>query len=142
MTCDRATACSCSLGALLSCSAPDISAEVTDHQSLLNDRAYAVCLCCQDVGFDTLDECGDAYPTVTSADRDCMSDALVGSEDQAQEYLACANMALQTYVQCLEGNQSCVDGQHQTCGSTHDAAMAACPALPSSAKAEFDICLP
>ncbi|WP_146155755.1 hypothetical protein [Enhygromyxa salina] len=77
----------------------------------------------------------------SGAERGCLDDALDGNEQPGKDYLDCANSALRFYVQCLDGNPGCEDGWNASCTNDYTAAIAACPALPSSVQSAFDGCV-
>ncbi|PRP92419.1 hypothetical protein ENSA5_49270 [Enhygromyxa salina] len=130
------------LGAMLSCSAvPDISAELTEYDELITDTRASACRCPEDLGFANRVECDDAYGPVSIAERQCLDDAVAGSEDDAQAHLDCVNMALQSYLQCLDANVECEEGAYDACTGDYMVATAACPSMPAGVQTTFDACL-
>lgn len=53
-----------------------------------------------------MSECFDQVGQITLSEHDCMSAALDGHEDEAQDYLDCANAAYQNYVDCWRGTST------------------------------------
>src|SRR5690349_1745128 len=92
---------------VVGCSGPDITEELNTYETLLGEINDLRCLCPQDLGFDSMAECTDSLGYVGSEERECFEAALDGHHSAAQDYLACANMALQEYSQCLSSNVDC-----------------------------------
>lgn len=65
----------------------------------------------------------------------------MGHEDPGKEYLDCANVALQFYLQCLDANVDCEDGAYESCTSDYMVVVGECPALPAGAQSMFDGCI-
>lgn len=128
------------LGAVLSCQSPDISAELDEYTDLLNIVNGLACECPQDLGYASLAECNDAFPTVNAMDRQCLANALDGSEEAGKDYLDCANAALRAYEQCLELNPGCEEGWYSNCNDNFGGAVATCAPLPADVQPAFAAC--
>ena len=127
---------------VLSCQEPvDISSELNEYETLVNDTNGSRCTCYMDLGYSSIVECDDDWDTITSAQRECMDGALAGHEDAAKDYLDCVNTGLQFYSQCLDANVDCEEGSVDSCTDDYMATVAACPALPTDAQTAFDTCL-
>ena len=125
----------------LSCQSPvDLSDEIDEYASLLNEATAEACDCPQVLGYSGIGECTDALGEVTPEDQDCAATALEGSEDEGKAYLDCANAALRDYADCLADNTSCDDTWYDDCSKDRTDALAACPALPSDVDAAFSAC--
>jgi hypothetical protein len=122
------------------CQGPDISPELDAYQQLVDDTNLLRCDCPQDLGFDTKAECDQAIGYVTTAERQCLEDAVDGEEADAQDYLGCANAALQNYEQCLAANVNCEAGANDACASVYSSTVAQCTQLPSDIRAVFLAC--
>ncbi len=125
---------------LAACQQTDISAEVDEYVVLLNSGVARTCECPEDVGYASLGECLDDLGQLGDLETQCLADALEGEEDAGKGYLDCANVALQDYSDCLESNTGCVDGWNDDCAADRQAALGACPPLPSSVAGPFALC--
>ncbi|PRP98528.1 hypothetical protein [Enhygromyxa salina] len=130
------------LCALLSCQAPpDLTADLNEYQTAINDANGAACDCPMDLGYDSIVECDEAVGTVTNDDVQCLADVLDGNEDAGKDYLDCANSAYRFYVQCLQSNPNCQDGWYDDCASDLTAQVAGCPQLSSDLRPMFMACV-
>ena len=129
-----------SLG-LAGCATPaDITQELNDYVSLLNDTNALLCSCPDDLGYASVVECDEALGTVGDSDRTCVESALEG-EDEANEYLRCANSALEVFEQCLELNSSCEPGEHTACQDGYSEELAMCDQVSSAAVGAISQCV-
>src|SRR5262245_43337746 len=88
--------------ALIACqSPPDITDEINEYSSLISDANDYACRCPQDLGYDSIAECGEAHSPVDAQEHECLVAVLDGHEEEAKRYLDCANAAYQEYVDCL-----------------------------------------
>jgi hypothetical protein len=130
------------VAAPLGCQGPDITAELNDHQTLLNDVNGRLCECPDILGHQSTDECFDALGVVDEVERMCFEDALEGQRADGQDYLVCANAALQKYEQCLASNVDCDADVGDSCTSVYTVELAQCTQVPSDVRAAFAGCIP
>lgn len=128
------------VAASLGCQGPDITAELNDHQTYLNDINGRMCECPEILGYQSADECFDALGVVDEVERMCFEDALDGHEADGQDYLVCANAALQKYEQCLAVNVDCDADASDSCTSAYAVERAQCTQLSASVQAAFAAC--
>lgn len=119
---------------------PDISGDIQAYADLLSDANSIACECPEILGYATIGECDDVMSAVDAGERQCLANVLEGHEEQAQDYLACANSAYQQYVSCLETNASCDESVYNDCTMDHETALAACPQLSEDVRPSFNAC--
>ena len=119
---------------------PDITPDLNEYETLVNNANASACECFAELGYTTPSECEADLPEVSITGRQCMDDALAGHEEAGKDFLDCANMALQFYVQCLDANVDCDPAAYDTCSSDYMATLSSCPALPADAESAFNAC--
>lgn len=129
-----------SIIAALACVPPDITPEVQQHASLLNETADLACQCPSDVGFEGYYECTEALGLVAAGGEECVLDAFEGHEKEALDYLSCANAALEDFSMCLSTNPGCLEGWYDDCAIGVGTALAQCPRLPTEAADAYNEC--
>jgi hypothetical protein len=125
---------------LLGCQGPDITGELNTYETLLGDINGRLCECPENFGFDSLSECFDALGGVGTDERLCVEDALDGHHADGQDYLVCANAALQGYEQCLVNNVDCDPDANSACLSVYTVELSRCTQLPAKVQVAVTAC--
>ena len=128
---------------VLGCSQPpDLTVDIDEHANRINDSLALICDCHQDAGFSSRAECSDMLGFVGLDERQCITDALEGSEEEGKDYLACANAAYDGYITCLDANSlaNCEDGGIAVCDQALDQALAACTQVPTAVQDSISAC--
>lgn len=125
----------CSAG----CQAPDLTEDVDTYVNQTNLVRAMLCDCILDLA-DPDAECDASLDQLTQVDAECLEATLDGHERDGQEFLDCANAALDDFVQCVAANVDCEPDTNDSCGTVYTVAAARCTQLPSDVQAAFTAC--
>ncbi|EDM76686.1 hypothetical protein PPSIR1_38199 [Plesiocystis pacifica SIR-1] len=110
------------------CGAPDISESISDYVEAVDGSLERLCDCAALQGHDTIGECKDALGQGAGKDEEeaCIADALAGDEQEGEEYLSCATVALRDYADCLADNENCDMSFLELCVQDMETKLDAC----------------
>lgn len=127
---------------LLACSEPpDINPVLEDYSIHLNRTNSLLCRCGILFGYENHMQCSEGLAPVGWDEWRCFTATLEGHEEAALDYLVCANVAYEGYIDCLEMVYICSLEPHEACATSHEAALAECPQLPSGVQSKFEACV-
>jgi hypothetical protein len=122
---------------------PTIEDRVSSYATELNDQIAIYCDCWDSDGFESFNDCTQAYGYLGPSQQDCYHDALSRDEEAAGSWLDCVLELERNYTACIDSRLTCGDYESDNaCIDDYAVGYDACVQLPESISRGLDGCTP
>src|SRR5688572_22782842 len=122
---------------------PTIDDRVSAYTAELNDQVAIYCDCWDDDGYESFNDCTQAYGYIGPSQQDCYEDALSRDKEAAGSWLDCVVELERNHTACIDSRLACGDYESDdACLTDYSVGYEDCVQLPENISRGLDGCSP